>query len=58
MATYTSFGVLIRLAKEEAKAKRNGTKEQIEAASKAHEDYRQLCLKSDGMLVDNLRYHS
>lgn len=57
MASYTSFAVLMRLAREEAKAKRSGTPEQIEKATKAHEDYRQLCLKSDGMLVDNLRYH-
>lgn len=57
MATYTVWRVLMKLAKEEAEAKRSGTQEQIEAAKKAHEDYRQLCLKSDGMLVDNLRYY-
>lgn len=57
MAIYTSFGTLIKLAKEEAKAKRSGTPEEIEAAVKAHKDYKELCLKSDGMLVDNMRYH-
>lgn len=56
MKTYTVWRVLIRLAKEEAKARKTGDKAKIKKAAKAHEDYRKLCLESDGMLLDGVRH--
>lgn len=47
----TSFGTLMRLAKAVAEAKRGGDRDKIAEAVKAHEDYKQMCLKADEMLI-------
>ena len=47
----THFGTLMRLAKAAADARREGDPEKIAKAEKEHEDYRQMCLKSDEMVI-------
>ena len=44
--TVTYFPTLLRYAREEYDAIESGDKERIKNATKAHEEYRQLCLKS------------
>ncbi len=47
----TSFHTLMRYAKEEAEARKSGDIERLKKAIEKHEDYRQLCLKADKMLL-------
>ena len=51
MRIVTSFYVLMRLAKDLGIAEQGGDSEKIEAAKKAHDDYRDLCLASDEMMT-------
>jgi hypothetical protein len=53
MKTVTFFSTLMKHAKEEAEARRSGDPVRIKRAVKNHEAYRQLCLKSDEMLIPN-----
>lgn len=45
----TNFGILMRFAK--AEAKKLGDKEKIKKAEEEHENYRQLCLIADSMVI-------
>ena len=45
----TCFGTLMQLAREEAKARLYGTPQEYVQAKAKHENYRQLCLRSDQM---------
>lgn len=45
----TNFGVLLRLAKAQADAEKEGDPDKIKKATQDHESYRQLCLKADRM---------
>jgi len=51
----TNFGVLMRLAGALGQAKKSGKPDLIAEAQKAHDEYRDLCLKADGMTVPGLR---
>jgi hypothetical protein len=41
----------MKLARAEAEAVKKGDLVEIEKAKKQHEDYRQLCLKADRMVI-------
>jgi hypothetical protein len=41
-------------ATELGKARKSGDKEWIKRAQKQHDEYRDLCLKSDNMIVNNI----
>lgn len=47
----TSFSTLLRLARNLSNAEANGNKELIAKAKAAHDSYRDLCLKADGMQI-------
>lgn len=47
----TSFSVLMRYAWQLGEARLSRDPSRIAAATKAHDDYRDLCLKSDTMLT-------
>lgn len=47
----TSFSTLMSLAREEGQAKLHGTKEEYEQAKQKHEAYKELCLKSDKVIL-------
>jgi len=49
--TITSFKTLMLYAKELGKARASGDSERIEKAKKLHDEYRDMCLKSDMMLL-------
>ena len=52
----TDLGVLMRLARDMAKARKEGDPEKIKKAKKKHDDYHAICLKSDEMMIGiNLR---
>jgi hypothetical protein len=53
MKTVTFFSELMRLAKEEAVARKSGDSVRIAKATADHEAYRQLCLKADEMRIPN-----
>ena len=46
------FCTLITLAQMEAEAIKEGNLEKIEQAKKAHEDYKQICLTADEMVIE------
>lgn len=48
----TSFQNLMRLAHELGKARESGDKKRIREAQIAHDEYRDLCLASDEMVLD------
>lgn len=58
MEVVTSFEMLMKLAGEVGKARQFGNEEELEIAIQKHEDYKQMCLKSDriclGMTVGEL----
>lgn len=47
----TNFGVLIRYAHDLAKAIESGDHNRIEIAQRKHDEYRDLCLRSDQMSI-------
>lgn len=47
----TDFQTLLQLAREEAEARLHGTEEELREAAAKHEEYRQLCLRADKMLI-------
>ena len=49
--TITSLDTLMDLAGKVGKAKQSGNKEELEQAQKEHDEYKELCLKSDEMLT-------
>lgn len=51
MRLVTSFTTLMQLAAELGRARLSGDAERIELAQKAHDDYRDICLKADEMLL-------
>lgn len=55
MRIVTSFTTLMHLAAELGQARLSGDEERIERAQKAHEDYKNLCLKADEMLLNTSR---
>ena len=52
MRIVTSFATLMQLAVELGQARLSGDAERIERAQKAHDDYRDICLKADEMLLN------
>jgi hypothetical protein len=48
----TYFSVLCSLARELAEAEKSGNQEKIEKAKVAHDNYKQLCLESDEMIIN------
>jgi hypothetical protein len=48
----TSFQTLMRLAHELGKARKSGDDKRIREAQRAHDEYRDLCLVSDEMVLD------
>lgn len=55
MIVTTHFSELIRLAKAEAIAKKSGNKELIDKAIKEHEEYKEMCLAADKMIINLTR---
>lgn len=55
MRIITSFTTLIQLAAELGQARLSGDAERIERAQKAHDEYRDICLKADEMLLNTSR---
>lgn len=51
MMTMTTWSTLMSLAHELGQARLSGDENRIEKAEKEHEEYRQLCLKADGMIL-------
>ena len=51
VTTVTNFGVLIRYAHDLAKAIESGDHDRIEIAQRKHDEYRDLCLRSDQMNI-------
>jgi hypothetical protein len=49
--TVTSFARLMQLAGELGRAKKAGDPERITAAQRAHDEYKDLALRSDEMLL-------
>jgi hypothetical protein len=47
----TSFSALMLYASELGKAKKSGDEEWIKRAQKKHDEYRDLCLQSDKMII-------
>jgi hypothetical protein len=47
----THFSTLCALARNEYDAEVNGDEEAIAIAKKAHEEYRDLCLNCDGVII-------
>lgn len=47
MKIVASFQTLIKLAKEVGDAKRSGDKQRLADAERAHEAYKEICLKAD-----------
>lgn len=50
-----SFATLMHLAAELGQARLSGDAERIERAQKAHDEYRDICLKADEMLLNTSR---
>lgn len=50
--TVTFFSTLMHYAKAVGKAKLHGTPEELAAAQKQHDDYKELCLQADEMRID------
>lgn len=50
----TYFSTLMKYAKEEADARKNGNQEDIYHAQTKHKEYQQLCLKADSMIIPNV----
>lgn len=48
----TSFTVLMKYARELGEARKSGDKDLIEKAKMKHDEYRDLCLKSDEMSLN------
>ena len=51
MKIYTNFSVLMKLAHSMGQAEKNGNQEEYLKAKELHDSYKDLCLKSDGMIV-------
>jgi hypothetical protein len=51
MEIVTSFKTLMILAKAAADAERRGDPQEIEKAVREHDEYRDLCLQSDRMML-------
>ena len=51
MKIITDFSVLMRLARELGKARLSGDLERIEKAQKDHDEYYEICIKSDEMII-------
>jgi ATP-dependent RNA circularization protein (DNA/RNA ligase family) len=51
MKVITSFAILMQLARKLGKAKLNGDIEAIKKAQKEHDDYHELCMKSDKIIL-------
>ena len=51
----TSFATLMHLAAELGQARLSGDAERIERAQRAHDEYRDICLKADEMLLNTSR---
>ena len=47
----THFGVLMRYASELGKANQSGDTERIRIAQRNHDEYRDLCLQADSMII-------
>jgi hypothetical protein len=47
----THFGVLMRYASELGKAKQSGDLDRINDAQRRHDEYHELCLQSDQMII-------
>lgn len=52
MRIVASFATLMHLAAELGRARLSGDEERIERAQKAHDDYRDICLRADEMMLD------
>ncbi len=55
MRIVTSFATLMQLAAELGQARLSGDAERIERAQKAHDEYRDICLKADATLLNTPR---
>ncbi len=51
MRIITNFGTLMKLASELGKAKQSGDIDRINEAQRKHDEYRDLCLQSDQMVI-------
>ena len=51
MKVITSFAILMQLASNLGKAKLSGDIEAIKKAQKEHDDYHELCMKSDQIIL-------
>jgi len=52
MKVVTSFATLMKLASELGKARLSGDEERIHVAKENHDAYKELCLKSDEMMLN------
>jgi hypothetical protein len=55
MKTITFFATLMQLAKEEADARSSGDPVRLAEAERKHEEYRQLCLNADEIIMGGFR---
>jgi hypothetical protein len=51
MKTITSFTTLMMYAKQLGDARKSGDVERIKQAQKEHDEYRDMCLESDEMII-------
>jgi hypothetical protein len=51
MKIITSAITLLQYAKELGEAKKSGDKDRIEKAQKKHDEYKEMCLRSDYMCL-------
>lgn len=51
----TNFAALMQLTAELGRARLSGDAERIERAQRAHDNYKDLCLKADEMLLNTSR---
>ena len=52
MKVITNFRILIQYAKAMGQARLNGTEEEYKLAKDKHDEYRDACLKADGMYIE------
>ena len=56
MKVVTNFSTLMKLAYELGKAKQSGGKERIAEAKERHDDYKDLCLSADEMVIPHVDF--
>lgn len=50
----SDFRILLKYAREEAKARKSGDPKKIKEATERHETYKKICLESDEMIIPSI----